>query len=96
MGLTHPFWGTCLAVGVLPHDQAFTLPASTFYVGRSLLGTFIGDGKPNRETARIVDWYRQGQLRLDELVTHRMALEQINEGFDMMRRGEVIRSVIVY
>ncbi len=94
--MTHPFWGVCIAVGVPPHTQKFEIPANAFYVGRRVQGTFIGDGKPQREAPRIISWYQQGEVRLDELVTHRITLDQINEGFEMMKRSEVIRSVIVY
>lgn len=94
--MTHPLWGVCIAVGVPPHTQKFEIPASAFYIGRRVQGTFIGDGKPLREAPRIVSWYQQGQVHLDELVTHRIALDDINEGFEMMKRSEVIRSVIVY
>jgi len=45
---------------------------------------------------RIVDWYMEGKLAIDELITHRLALEEINQGFALMERGESIRSVVVY
>src|SRR5690606_37239416 len=89
MALVHPFWGVCIAVGIAPHTGKIELPANAFYFGRRLQGTFIGDGKPRRDTPRILDWYLGGQLRLDELVTHRLALEGINEGFELMKRSEV-------
>lgn len=96
MAIVHPFWGVCVAVGIPPHTGEIKLPATSFYFGRSLVGTFIGEGKPRRDTPRIIDWYQRGKLRLDELVTHRIALDEINEGFAMMKRSEVIRAVIVY
>lgn len=96
LAIVNMFWGVCIAVGVAPHTGKIELPASAFYVGRRLQGTLMGDGKPLQETKRLIDWYASGQLRLDELVTHRIALEDINDGFEMMKRGEVIRSVIVY
>lgn len=94
--VVNPFWGVCVAVGVPPYMQEIKLPASTFFFGRALKGTFIGNGKPRRDTPRIVQWYRDRKVLLDELVTHRISLEQINEGFDLMRRHEGIRCVIVY
>ena len=45
---------------------------------------------------RIVDWYMEGKINIDDLITHVLPLEQINEGFELMRRGESIRSVVVY
>jgi S-(hydroxymethyl)glutathione dehydrogenase/alcohol dehydrogenase len=96
MAMVHPFWGVCIAVGIPPHTGTIELPASSFYIGRRLQGTFIGDGKPIQEAERLMNWYQGGELRLDELVTNRIALEEINEGFEMMKRSEVIRTVIVY
>ncbi|MCY1445137.1 S-(hydroxymethyl)glutathione dehydrogenase [compost metagenome] len=94
--LVNPFWGVCLAVGVPPFNQQISLPATSFYFGRTVRGTFIGDANPITDTPKILDWYRQGKFRLDELVTHRLALDEINQGFELMKRGESIRSVIVY
>ncbi len=48
------------------------------------------------DVPRIVDWYMEGKIRIDDLITHRMPLEKINEGFGLMRRGESIRGVVVY
>jgi S-(hydroxymethyl)glutathione dehydrogenase/alcohol dehydrogenase len=96
LDLVNPFWGVCLAVGVPPFDQQITLPATSFYFGRSLRGTFIGDGNPLTDTPKVLQWYREGKLRLDELVSHRMPLEDINHGFDLMRCGESIRSVVLF
>ena len=45
---------------------------------------------------KIVDWYMEGRLRIDELITHRLPLERINEGFELMKKGESIRSVVIY
>jgi len=45
---------------------------------------------------RIVDWYMDGKIRIDELITHRLALEDINQGFELMKRGESIRSVVMF
>ena len=45
---------------------------------------------------KIVDWYMEGKLNIDDLITHKLSLEQINEGFDLMKRGESIRSVVMF
>jgi S-(hydroxymethyl)glutathione dehydrogenase/alcohol dehydrogenase len=94
--LVDPFTGVCLAVGVPPHDQSITLPASTFYLGRTLRGTHIGDGNPLEDTPKIVSDYQNGAFKLDELVTHTLSLDRINEGFDLMRSGQSIRAVVLY
>lgn len=94
--LVNPFWGVCLAVGVPPFNQQISLPATSFYFGRSVRGTFIGDANSLTDTPKILDWYRQGKLRLDELVSQRLAHEEINQGFELMKQGGAIRSVIIY
>lgn len=94
--LVNPYWGVAVAVGIAGFDQVIQLPATSFYFGRTLRGTFIGDGDPHRDTAQIVDWYRQGDIQLDPLVTHHLTLDEINQGFELMKTGQSIRSVILY
>jgi S-(hydroxymethyl)glutathione dehydrogenase/alcohol dehydrogenase len=94
--LVDPFSGVCLAVGVPPQNQSITLPASTFYLGRTVRGTHIGDGNPLEDTPRIVSDYQNGAFKLNELVTHTLPLDRINEGFDLMKTGQSIRAVILY
>lgn len=96
VGLVSPYWGVMIAVGIPPADEEFTLPASAFYFGRSMHGTFMGDCNPKEDTAKILDWLREGALAIDSLITHRLALEDINTGFDLMKAGKSIRSVVVY
>jgi S-(hydroxymethyl)glutathione dehydrogenase/alcohol dehydrogenase len=92
----HPYYGVCVAVGLPPQDQTIELPASTFFTGRSLLGTFIGDGNPPRDVARLVDWYGAGELTLDELVTDRFAFDDIAAGMEHLKSPTGIRSVVTY
>lgn len=94
--VVNPFWGVTVAVGVPPHMHEIKLPAPTFYFGRSLKGTFIGNGKPRTDAPKIIQWYQDKKVLLDELVTHRITLDQINEGFDLMRSHKGIRCVIEY
>jgi len=96
VGLVSPYWGVMVAVGILPATETISLPATTFYFGRSMHGTFMGDCNPRRDTPQILDWYRGGQLAIDQLITHRLPLEEINTGFDLMRSGESIRTVITF
>jgi S-(hydroxymethyl)glutathione dehydrogenase/alcohol dehydrogenase len=96
MSLVDPYWGVVVAVGIAPFDQQITLPATTFYNGRALLGTYMGDFNPKTDTSRLVGLYQSGELLLDKLITHRLPLEEINEGFAMMKSGQSIRSVIIY
>ena len=96
VGLVNPYWGVMVAVGITPVDDQISLPASTFYFGRSIRGTFIGDCNPVTETPQILDFYRQGKLEIDRLITHRLSLDEINTGFDLMKAGKSIRSVVVF
>jgi len=96
LGLVSPYWGVAVAVGISPAGEDIKLPAPSFYFGRSLLGTFIGDWDPKAGTQRILDWYRKGEVKIDELVTHRLTLDEINTGFDLMKAGTPIRCVIRY
>ncbi|MFZ4748518.1 MAG: alcohol dehydrogenase catalytic domain-containing protein [Sphingomonas sp.] len=96
VGMVNPYWGVMVAVGIAPVGDQLSLPASTFYFGRSLRGTFIGDCNPLTETPQILDWYRQGKLAIDPLITHRIGLDEINTGFDLMKSGEAIRTVVMF
>jgi S-(hydroxymethyl)glutathione dehydrogenase/alcohol dehydrogenase len=59
-------------------------------------GTAFGGARGRTDVPRIVDWYMEGKIRIDPLITHVLPLERINEGFALMERGESIRSVVVY
>lgn len=96
ISLVSPYWGTVVAVGITPADQKLTIPATAFYFGRTLRGTLIGDWDPQAGTRQLIDWYQQGKLKIDELITHRIALDDINAGFDLMKSGVPIRTVICY
>jgi S-(hydroxymethyl)glutathione dehydrogenase/alcohol dehydrogenase len=96
LGLVNPHTGMAVAVGISPADQEISIPATSFYFGRSLRGTFIGDWDPRSGTNQIMDWYQSGELKIDELITHRLPLEEINAGFDLMKAGKPIRTVICY
>ena len=62
----------------------------------SLLGTAFGGARGRTDVPKIVDWYMDGRINIDDLITHVLPFEKINEGFDLMHRGESIRSVVVY
>jgi S-(hydroxymethyl)glutathione dehydrogenase/alcohol dehydrogenase len=76
--------------------EEISLPASTFYYGRSIRGTFIGDCNPITDTPKILNWYQAGELEIDRLITHRISLEEINSGFDLMKSGKAIRTVVMF
>ena len=64
--------------------------------GRVWKGTAFGGAKGRRDVPKIVDWYMDGKINIDDLITHKLKLENINDGFDLMHQGKSIRSVVVY
>jgi S-(hydroxymethyl)glutathione dehydrogenase/alcohol dehydrogenase len=91
---TNPAWGTSYVIGVAPHGSEVTAPPGSLMMGRHWTGCYMGGARLGR-LPEIVDWYVDKKIDLDSLVTHRLKLEQIGEGFEMMKRGESIRSVVV-
>ncbi|MEM9174930.1 MAG: Zn-dependent alcohol dehydrogenase [Myxococcota bacterium] len=89
--------GAAVLVGVLPTDQEVPINASDLTLQeKRILGSFMGSNAFRRDMPQYVDYYLDGRLRLDEMISKRIALEEINGAFDAMRAGEVARSVIVY
>jgi S-(hydroxymethyl)glutathione dehydrogenase/alcohol dehydrogenase len=64
--------------------------------GRVWRGTAFGGARGRTDVPRIVDWYMEGRIDIDSLITHRLPLERINEGFELMQRGKSIRSVVLF
>jgi len=89
-------WGKCVAVGVTPPGKTLDFNPMSFLTGRTWTGSLLGGERPRSAVPRLVDWYMDGFLKFDDLITHRIGLDDINHGFDMMRSGEAIRSVIVF
>ncbi len=89
--------GTTITVG-LPHpDRMLTIPAVSLAAEeRTLRGSYLGSSVPVRDVPRFIDHYRDGDLPVQELLTHRMGLDEINEGFDRLARGEAVRQVVVF
>ena len=92
-------WGTGLAVlvGNLPHDdKKISIDPFPLYAGTRLIGTWGGETDPDRDFPRYVEWYLKGQLKLDELITHRFRLDEINAAFLALEKGEVGRAIIEF
>jgi Zn-dependent alcohol dehydrogenase len=89
--------GSTITVG-LPHpDRMLTIPAvSLASEERTLRGSYLGSSVPRRDVPRFIEHYREGRLPVEQLLTHRLALEEINEGFDRLARGEAVRQVVVF
>lgn len=92
---TNPAWGKSVCVGVLPAgSQLSTLPFNLM-LGRQWTGSMMGGAK-RADVARFVDLYQAGEILLDDIVTHRLNFEDINRGFDLMRSGQAVRSVVIF
>lgn len=89
-------WGTAVMVGVPPSAETVAFRPRSILEGRRIMGSYLGNIKTRTELPQLVDWYMEGKLSLDRLVSHRIALDDINTGFDMLKSGNALRSVISF
>jgi len=92
----HRGWGVSVIIGVAGAGQEISTRPFQLVTGRVWKGTAFGGVKGRTDVPRIVDWYMERKINIDDLITHKLALADINQGFDLMRAGESIRSVVVY
>jgi len=92
----HKGWGQSIIIGVAAAGQEISTRPFQLVTGRVWKGTAFGGARGRTDVPRIVDWYMEGKLNIDDLITHHLSLERINEGFDLMKRGESIRSVVEF
>ncbi|MCE3263218.1 MAG: alcohol dehydrogenase [Pseudoduganella sp.] len=92
----HKGWGKSIVIGVAAAGQEISTRPFQLVTGRHWLGSAFGGARGRTDVPKIVDWYMEGKLKIDELITHTLPLERINEGFDLMEQGASIRSVVVY
>ena len=92
----HKGWGTSVIIGVAEAGAEISTRPFQLVTGRNWRGSAFGGARGRTDVPRIVDWYMDGRIDIDSLITHTMPLERINEAFDLMHRGESIRSVVVY
>ena len=90
----HKGWGESIIIGVAGAGQEISTRPFQLVTGRVWRGTAFGGAKGRTEVPRIVDWYMEGKINIDDLITHTMPLEDINRAFDLMHAGESIRSVV--
>ena len=90
----HKGWGESIIIGVAGAGQEISTRPFQLVTGRVWRGTAFGGAKGRTDVPRIVDWYMQGKINIDDLITHTMPLEDINNAFDLMHKGESIRSVV--
>ena len=92
----HRGWGESIIIGVAGAGEEIATRPFQLVTGRVWKGTAFGGARGRTDVPRIVDWYMEGKIQIDPLITHVLPLEQINHGFELMERGESIRSVVVY
>ncbi len=92
----HKGWGESVIIGVAGAGQEISTRPFQLVTGRVWRGTAFGGVRGRSEVPRIVDWYMDGKINIDDLITHTMPLDRINDAFDLMHEGKSIRSVITY
>ena len=92
----HRGWGVSVIIGVAGAGQEISTRPFQLVTGRIWKGTAFGGARGRTDVPRIVDWYMDGKINIDDLITHTMPLTDINQGFDLMHEGKSIRSVVVY
>ncbi|HXT82669.1 MAG TPA: S-(hydroxymethyl)glutathione dehydrogenase/class III alcohol dehydrogenase [Acetobacteraceae bacterium] len=92
----HRGWGKSIIIGVAGAGQEIATRPFQLVTGRSWMGTAFGGARGRTDVPRIVDWYMDGRINIDDLITHVLPFDQINEGFELMRRGDSIRTVVTY
>ena len=93
---THRGWGVSVVIGVAPAGAEISTRPFQLVTGRVWKGTAFGGARGRTDVPKIVDWYMDGKVEIDSMITHTLPLERINEGFDLMHKGESIRAVVVY
>jgi S-(hydroxymethyl)glutathione dehydrogenase/alcohol dehydrogenase len=92
----HKGWGVSVIIGVAPAGAEISTRPFQLVTGRVWKGTAFGGARGRTDVPRIVDWYMDGKINIDDLITHKLKFEDINKGFDLMHAGESIRSVVVF
>ncbi|HKF71862.1 MAG TPA: S-(hydroxymethyl)glutathione dehydrogenase/class III alcohol dehydrogenase [Stellaceae bacterium] len=92
----HKGWGESTIIGVAPAGAEIATRPFQLVTGRVWRGTAFGGAKGRTDVPKIVDWYMGGKLNIDDLITHKMPLEKINDAFHLMHEGKSIRSVVMF
>jgi S-(hydroxymethyl)glutathione dehydrogenase/alcohol dehydrogenase len=92
----HKGWGVSVIIGVAGTGQEISTRPFQLVTGRVWKGTAFGGARGRTDVPRIVDWYMDGRINIDDLITHTLKLDEINRGFDLMHEGKSIRAVVVY
>jgi S-(hydroxymethyl)glutathione dehydrogenase/alcohol dehydrogenase len=92
----HRGWGESIIIGVAPAGAEISTRPFQLVTGRVWKGSAFGGARGRTDVPKIVDWYMEGKINIDDLITHTMPLAKINDAFELMEAGESIRSVVVY
>lgn len=92
----HKGWGVSTIIGVAPAGHEINTRPFQLVTGRVWQGSAFGGARGRTDVPKIVDWYMDGRINIDDLITHVLPIEQINEAFDLMHQGESIRSVVTF
>lgn len=92
----HKGWGESIIIGVAPAGAEISTRPFQLVTGRVWKGTAFGGARGRTDVPKIVDWYMEGKIQIDPMITHSFSLDDINKGFDLMHAGESIRSVVVF
>ena len=92
----HKGWGECIIIGVAGAGEEISTRPFQLVTGRVWRGTAFGGARGRRDVPKIVDWYMDGKINIDDLITHVVPLNRINEAFDLMHAGQSIRTVVTY
>jgi S-(hydroxymethyl)glutathione dehydrogenase/alcohol dehydrogenase len=92
----HRGWGQSIVIGVAPSGAEISTRPFQLVTGRVWKGTAFGGARGRTDVPKIVDWYMQGKIQIDPMITHVMPLADINKAFDLMKKGESIRSVVTF
>ena len=92
----HKGWGESIIIGVAPAGAEISTRPFQLVTGRVWKGTAFGGARGRTDVPRIVDWYMEGKIQIDPMITHNFSLEDINKGFDLMHEGKSIRSVVTF
>jgi S-(hydroxymethyl)glutathione dehydrogenase / alcohol dehydrogenase len=92
----HKGWGVSVVIGVAPAGAEIATRPFQLVTGRVWKGTAFGGARGRTDVPKIVDWYMEKKINIDDLITHKLTFEDINQGFELMHAGESIRSVVVF
>ena len=92
----HKGWGQSIIIGVAEAGAEISTRPFQLVTGREWKGSAFGGARGRTDVPKIVDWYMENKINIDDLITHTLPLDRINEGFDLMKSGESIRSVVLY